>query len=240
MEINWHSMPDIAGRFDALFQLLNRLYTLEEVNLSLEGHPITVFKIGNINALLEEVSNQLIPSPDDIPYWSELWPSAIALARYLLRNEELEGQSVLELGCGIGLAGVAAGLGGADVLFTDLQPDALRLAELNWLMNVQRPAHTRQLDWRKPPDDLQFPLILAADVAYETRLFSPLIETFKRLLAPRGKILLSEPNRSIARQFFQQLQGEGFHWRRESETVVVPHGTVEISVYQIQHEGNRK
>ena len=39
-----------------------------------------------------------------IPYWLELWPSAIGLARHLCSlGPMLSGQTTLELGCGIGL-----------------------------------------------------------------------------------------------------------------------------------------
>ena len=39
-----------------------------------------------------------------LPYWTELWPSSVALASWLQdRKEEIAGQDCLDLGCGLGL-----------------------------------------------------------------------------------------------------------------------------------------
>ncbi len=236
MEINWPSLPQIAERFDALYQLLNRLYGLEEVQITVEKETFSLFKIANIEQLLDEAANQIVPSPDDIPYWSELWPSAIALAQVILREVPLDGVPVLELGCGLGLAGLAAGKKGGEVVFTDLKEDAVRLAELNWMVNFKRPVATRILDWRNPPEDVRFPVILAADVTYETRLFEPLIQTFRKLLLPEGEIWLSEPNRTVAQPFFSLLTEAGFSFHHRTEQVRLPHGTVAISIYRIRRE----
>ncbi len=226
-------MPDIAQRWDALYQYLSRLYQLEPTPVTLGEVQFELFKVANIDQLLDEAADQLVPSPDDIPYWSELWPSALALAQFILREVDFSGQTVMELGCGLGLAGLAAGKKGATVIYTDMKEDALRLAELNWLHNLQTPVTTRVLDWRNPPENLGVPVLLAADVAYETRLFPVLIHTFQQLLLPDGVIWLSEPNRQVAREFFKQLREAGFHATPHTEVVPGPGGKVEIAVYRI-------
>ncbi len=234
MEINWPSIPEIAQRWDALYQYLSRLYQLETVAVTLADHQFELFKVKNIDQLLDQAAEQIIPSPDDIPYWSELWPSALALAQYLLREVDFSGQVVVELGCGLGLAGLAAGKKGGEVIFTDLKEDALRLAELNWLHNLHTPVVTRILDWRNPPTGLKVPILIAADVAYEKRLFAPLLHTIDQLLIPEGILFLSEPNRSVAREFFQQLQAAGFNTICHSEPVPGPGGEVKVSVYRVE------
>ena len=51
---------------------------------------------------------------DRDPYWCEPWPSAIAMSEQLLRRPELvRGLRACELGCGLGLAGLAAAVAGA-------------------------------------------------------------------------------------------------------------------------------
>lgn len=51
---------------------------------------------------------------DRDPYWCEPWPSAIAMSEQLLRRPELvRGKRACELGCGLGLAGLAAAVAGA-------------------------------------------------------------------------------------------------------------------------------
>jgi predicted nicotinamide N-methyase len=53
-----------------------------------------------------------------LPYWAEVWPSAVALA-YSLAREDLVGLRAIELGCGVGLPTIAALDRGAMVLATD-------------------------------------------------------------------------------------------------------------------------
>jgi predicted nicotinamide N-methyase len=67
------------------------------------------------------------------------------------------------------------------------------------------------LDWREPPTDRQYPLLLGADLVYEARFFDPLINTFDALLAPNGRILFSEPNRMLGKPFFDRL--EDANWK---------------------------
>ena len=108
------------------------------------------------------------------PYWADLWPSARALATLLLEGEDLTGRRVLELGCGVGLPSVAALLAGADVLATDAEPAAVRIAARNARRCGGRRVATMVVDLLDPPDELleldPFDLVLAADVLYEERL----------------------------------------------------------------------
>ena len=73
---------------------------------------------------------------------------------------------VLDLGCGMGLAGTVAAALGAHVLFADLEPPALLFAALNSLPWRDR-IRTRRTNWRTDDLGQQFPLILGADILYE-------------------------------------------------------------------------
>src|SRR5262245_54598950 len=43
-----------------------------------------------------------------LPYWADLWPAARMLAKAVLRESWAPGLEVLEIGCGLGLPGIAA------------------------------------------------------------------------------------------------------------------------------------
>src|SRR5690606_5421047 len=63
-----------------------------------------------------------------LPYWAELWDSALAVAQMLGQERHaigLEGKRVLDLGCGMGLTGSIAAMFGAQVTFADLETPAL-------------------------------------------------------------------------------------------------------------------
>ena len=67
------------------------------------------------------------------PYWTRVWPSAVALAHQLLARPELvAGARVADLGAGLGVAGLAAALAGAaEVVLLDREPLALQCAALS-------------------------------------------------------------------------------------------------------------
>src|SRR6185312_10867525 len=69
-----------------------------------------------------------------LPYWAELWPSGVALARAAERAVA-PGDRVVELGCGLGVASIAAALAGARVLATDWAVDALAFTAENAASN---------------------------------------------------------------------------------------------------------
>src|SRR5262249_49754935 len=42
-----------------------------------------------------------------MPYWADLWPAARMLAKYIVRQSWAPGLRALEVGCGLGLPGIA-------------------------------------------------------------------------------------------------------------------------------------
>ena len=54
-----------------------------------------------------------------IPYWAELWPSAIALAEYVSELENSEVSFIHEIGCGMALPSVLCGKLGHKVMMSD-------------------------------------------------------------------------------------------------------------------------
>lgn len=143
-------------------------------------------------------------------YWASLWPSSVALALELLERRDLEGEKILEIGCGCGLAGLAAGRRGARVTVTDLRAEALELAAENWRRNRLRPASVEPLDWRRPGNVGRFDMILGADILYDEREFPALIRLLTSHLNPGGRALVAEPGRPRAHGFFARMLRRGF------------------------------
>src|SRR5204863_1910177 len=101
----------------------------ERVELAL-GLQLSILRPPSAEELIDEAS---FDEEEFLPYWAELWPSGLALARHVA-GLELAGLTVLELGCGLGLPSLAAALRGADVLATDWAEDAIELL----LRNAER------------------------------------------------------------------------------------------------------
>ncbi|HEY3577203.1 MAG TPA: methyltransferase domain-containing protein [Gaiellaceae bacterium] len=141
-----------------------------------------------------------------MPYWAELWPSGLALARHVA-GRELRGLRVLELGCGLGLPALTAALRGADVLATDWADEAIELLRRNAELNgvFLRVARVR---WSEPEPLLRaapWDLVLGADLLYEARNAEQLAELLPLL---GGEMLLAEPGRPYSKEFLEHFRAE--------------------------------
>ena len=147
---------------------------------------------------------------DDPPYWAELWPSAVGLARSLIERQDLSGMRVLEVGCGLGLPGIAAAKAGASVLLTDANPDALAFALLNAQRNGCRNIATHRFNWRYASLDDSFDMIIGSEVVYDIDDFEPISRLVAKNLHDSGRAVFAEPQRDIARDFFDAMTAKGF------------------------------
>jgi predicted nicotinamide N-methyase len=66
---------------------------------------------------------------------------------------------------------------------------------------LTRRVRFQQLDWRTPGDLEKVDLVIAADVAYERRNFSPLLSLIGQVVHPGGVAIFADPDRSIGREF---------------------------------------
>lgn len=227
----------LASRFDSLYHWLNSKYGLNEIVYKMCDREFRIFKVNDIELALEESLRDAGNPGNRSPYWTEFWPSAKALSATLLRsNTSFSNKAILEIGCGLGFTGISLGQEGGRVTLSDREPDALKLAELNWIVNNGNIAPSiRLLDWNQllgcsPKADQRYDIILAADVAYEIEVFPILINALGSLLRPGGDIWLSEPNRPIANGFFLQLKEKGFTIAEQPQIADFPN----ISVYHIK------
>jgi predicted nicotinamide N-methyase len=150
------------------------------------------------------------------PYWAELWPSGIELAR-AVSTAEWSGARVLELGCGLGLPAVAAALCGAHVLATDRSPDALTFTAVNAERNGVT-VDTAVCSWDEPAallDGAPWRLVLAADVLYGQRNVDELLALLPRLVGDGGQVWIADPQRPLTGEFLATARAR---WRRVETT----------------------
>src|SRR5262245_16621297 len=195
------------------------------------GLTIELLRVADVDTLLDRLPKIQFRPDERLPYWADLWPSSLALARYLRDAVDLEGLEVLELGCGLGLVGIAAALNGGMVTFTDYEADALAFTRYNICWNGCSHATVRYLDWHAPRLDHAYARIVASDVLYERANFQPLVQLLYRALQPDGQFILAEPNRPIARDFFRLLRDGGFQYTRAMERVELSGEVSEVSIY---------
>src|SRR4051812_32135298 len=152
---------------------------VEEAVMLPGGGELAVLRPRDSEALLDE---HAFVDDEFLPYWAELWPSGVALAREIAPRA-LRGARVVELGCGLGLPSLAAARAGGRVLATDWAAPALDLLRENAERNAGE-LELERVDWAHPEALLErapFDLVLAADVLYERRNLDPLLDLLPRL-----------------------------------------------------------
>ncbi len=163
------------------------------------GRPIRLVRPAEPDRLLDDPAVQARNAVDDaMPYWAYLWPTAPLLAEALASRDWPAGHRALEIGCGLGLVGLAGLAAGLRVHFTDHDPAPLDFVARSARLNDFDPIawSTGLLDWHDPPDDLApFPLIVGSDVLFERRLVPAVVRLLDRLLAPGGLVMLAGPYR---------------------------------------------
>lgn len=177
-----------------------------------------------------------------VPYWPTLWPSARMLAKAILREPwETYPQPlhVLEIGCGLGLAGVACLARGLRVTFSDVDETALTYAAANARVNGYPDGfRTRLLDFRCPPDDVKYPVVIGSDLMYEERMVDPLVRLLEAVLAPGGVCMIADPDRHSARYFRWKLQEVGYDATADFARAGEPGGErTKGTIYRIRWNG---
>ncbi len=177
-----------------------------------------------------------------LPYWTELWPSSVALAGWLAqRREEIAGRACLDLGCGLGLAALVGQWLGARVMGVDYEEEALRFARLNADRNaVAQPCWT-VMDWRRPAVRARsMARIWGGDIMYEKRFVAPVLRFLEHALTPDGAVWIAEPGRSVYEAFLRALHNGGWQGRRVYSARVAPLYAqpvpVTVQVWEIRRE----
>jgi predicted nicotinamide N-methyase len=155
-----------------------------------------------------------------LPYWAELWESGQGIGQMLVGFPQLvRGKNILDLGCGMGLAGTVAAALGANVMFADLEPDSLLFATLNSI-SWREKIRTRRLNWQKDRLAERFDVILGADILYEKEQW-PFLEPFWREhLSGGGSVLLGEPGRQTGDLFLDWIKSK--RWKMDFSERSIP------------------
>ena len=152
--------------------------------------------------LLEAVDGEAAGDLQTDPYWGLLWDAAPKTAEQILQNAWPQGLTAVELGCGVGLAGIAGLIAGLDVTMTDLVPTAVEMAVNNAAMNGFPSAKGKAIDWRNPPEH-RFDFIVASDVLYDTNNHQPLLNTLNQMLNKDGVVWIGYAGRANAPKFIE-------------------------------------
>jgi predicted nicotinamide N-methyase len=171
---------------------LDSRHVIATTTVALPGGDVLIEHPRNADDLISEAD---YVKDERLPYWADLWPSALCLARsfHQLRRPATR---MLELGCGLGLVTIAALRAGHHVLATDYYEDSLRFTRRNSLRATGCEPDTRIADWRAWPANLgRFDLVVASDILYEKSYALAVASVIAGSLSDNGVAFIADPGR---------------------------------------------
>ncbi len=166
----------------------------------------------------EELGEMNVPPP----YWAFAWAGGQALARYLLDHpDEVKAKTVLDLGSGSGLTGIAAMRAGArSVLAADIDTMALTALSLNAARNGVNLEATGEDLLDGPPGD--HGVVLVGDLFYERELAEKVLAYIRRATANGARVLIGDPQRNyFPKGLFEQVAEYQVPVTRELEDALI-------------------
>ncbi len=218
---------DLARRYDVCFKTISigKWVTLN------------IMALRDPDVLIDEIDPEGYEEDERLPYWAEIWPSAIGLGLHLFEYPAPPGTRVLELGCGIGVAGIAAAAAGLEVTACDYEEDALTFARHNAGLNhLNGRVFHRFLDWRRPDLDRKYAMIIGSDILYERPNHGPIQDLLDRSLEPGGMFLASDPDRRAADPFVESMIDRGYRHSRQQRRIKFETGDNRIFVHRFIKE----
>jgi predicted nicotinamide N-methyase len=170
------------------------------------------------------------------PLFGMLWPSGAHLAARLARRPVLDGERILEIGCGLALASLVGHRRGADITASDCHPLTAAFLIENLRLNHLPPMKYRHGNWSVPAtadvsqvdahDDAhdsagreivsgRYDLIIGSDLLYERDANAALAGFIGRHAAPAAEVWIVDPDRGNRAAFNRQMGERGFFMREE-------------------------
>lgn len=187
----------------------------------------------NAEEYILNVTEEKFGQDERLPYWAILWPASLALAEFLEKLDFAPSTTFLELGAGLALPSLLIAKKGGNAIATDWYVEAMEYAMANAAANGCQ-LDAKILDWRCPPENLQFDHILGADILYEFRNHQPVLEVLETLLKPAGKAFISDPNRHRMPEFVERAEQAGWNILLHPIEVVMEGQATAVTIYELQ------
>ncbi|HBT96869.1 MAG TPA: methyltransferase [Desulfobulbaceae bacterium] len=184
--MDFRQLPDEERK---LYLRLSQAYRLRFAPVGIADIRLQILQIAD----LEEFLGGKDPFADvtTFPFWVKLWDAAVILA-YLLRQLPKEpGQTLLELGAGLAVPGLAAQAAGFKVTLSDYEQIILDFQRVSATASGLPATRSVMLDWLNPPELGRFSVLAGAEILFREEFFQPLLTVFRRYLAPDGQIFLA-------------------------------------------------
>jgi predicted nicotinamide N-methyase len=160
------------------------------------------------------------------------------LSRLAADEIDCDRRRVVEIGCGLGLVGIAAAMRGADVVMFDFLEAAVRFAQANVALNGCKAAVVRA-DLNHAPFRSGFDYCLAADVTYDTGLQKALARFFASHLGRDGRAWCVESVRTYDQELQRACKTYGLRTSERMVSEIDEGRTVPVRITEIWRDVKR-
>ena len=176
-------------------------YNVDETSYQVAGHTLNFFVPKEIDSFINK---------DDLftnfPLWSKIWEATAVLSFHLSTIEPDPSKRFLEIGAGMGVAGLVGAKIGHNMTITEYNRDAIEFARANAALNDINNVDIRELDWNNPLIEGQFDYIIGSEIVFKEEDIMGLYLLFKRYLKPGGTIFLAEGMRKTTMKFVKDME----------------------------------
>ena len=154
-------------------------------------------------------------TPTNWSHFGVVWPAGLVLARRIA-SMELQPVSMLELGCGLGLASLVASRRGADITASDYHPLVQSFLDHNADANGLTRIKYIKGDWRKPITRAgKFGLLIGSHLLYERQQPEQLAVFIDCHAQPDATVIICDPDRRQLSRFSRLMSSNGFSSSKE-------------------------
>ena len=217
----------IPEKVKPLYKKICKRYKTRFEKLQIGNQPLHLLQIQDIEPLL--AGKDPFKDVSGFPFWVKLWEASMVLCALVGNLRPRKGETLLELGAGLGAPGLTAARCGYQVTLSDYEQIIIDFQKINAAVNgLDDRVECLFLDWKKPTDLGSFDTIIGAEILFRDEFFEPLLSLFDKLLAPEGTIYLAHDIRRKSLPAFLRLAEKNFEiavstrkMKAEDETLTV-------------------
>jgi predicted nicotinamide N-methyase len=143
---------------------------------------------------------------NDFPLWAKVWPSSMVLADFMAAQPVDPERRILEIGAGIGIAGIAASAFGHNITITEYNTDAMEFAGANAIINGCFGIPVISMNWNNPQKMCRYDQIIGSEVIFRKEDFASIQKLFQSVLKPDGEVILVSEIRKPVLEFYQKMK----------------------------------
>lgn len=152
------------------------------------------------------LQQKLLHDDTPFPYWAKVWAAAVGLGYFI--NEQpgfVQDKTVIELAAGLGLPSLVAAKWAKTVCCSDYLQAPLNVVKASADHYNIKNINYKIIDWFNMPKDITTDVLLLSDINYEPTCFATLLSIVQQFLAKGTTIILSTPQRLLAKPFIEKL-----------------------------------